>query len=377
MSKSPFRYGKLAEGESFVNRTKEKQTLKNNLLSGINTMLISPRRLGKSSLVKTAMSELQREQSNIKVCYIDAFTILSEEEFYHTFAREIIKATGNKWESWIVTAKKFLKAFSPRISVGADPMYDFSIGLEFSLIKENELELLDLPEKIAKTKNIQLIVCIDEFQNLAKINSYEALEQKMRSVWQHQQNVCYCLYGSKRHMMMDIFNAASKPFYRFGQIMFLSKIPENEWVDFIVNAFNKTGKSISLELALELIRKVQLYSWYVQQYAHFVWNLTDKEVTSEILQQAFEQVVDSNMPLYLRECELLSATQINLLLAIANGEKNLTSVAVLTKYNLGTPQNVLKNKAVLQKRDLIDKTKNDYVFLDPVFEEWFKQEYSK
>ena len=377
MSKSPFRYGKLAEGESFVNRTKEKQMLKNNLLSGINMMLVSPRRLGKSSLVKTAMTELQNEQSNVKICYLDAFTIITEEDFYQSFAREVVKATGNKWESWIQTAKKYLKALSPRISIGADPMYDFSIGFELATIKENELEILDLPEKIAKTKKIQMIVCIDEFQNLARLKNYEVLEQKMRSVWQQHQNVSYCLYGSKRHMMMDIFNSSSKPFYRFGQFMFLSKIPENEWIDFIIHSFNKHGKKISVELVLELVNKVQLYSWYVQQYAHFVWNLTEKEVTREILQQALEQVIDSNMPLYLRECESLSASQINLLSAIANGEKNLTSVAVINKYSLGTPQNVSKNKQALQRKDLIDRTKNGFVFLDPVFEQWFVKEYSK
>lgn len=90
-----------------------------------------------------------------------------------------------------------------------------------------------------------------------------------------------------------------------------------------------------------------------------------------------EQVIDSNMPLYLRECESLSASQINLLSAIANGEKNLTSVAVINKYSLGTPQNVSKNKQALQRKDLIDRTKNGFVFLDPVFEQWFVKEYSK
>jgi len=377
MSKSPFQYGKLAEGASFVNRTKEKKTLKNNLLSGINTMLISPRRLGKSSLIKTAMTELQREQQDVKVCFIDAFTILTEEDFYQSFVREVIKATGNRWELWMSTAKKYLKALSPRISIGSDPMYDFSIGLELATIKDNELELLNLPEKIAQSKKIQLIVCIDEFQNLAKLKNYEALEQKMRSVWQHQQNVSYCLYGSKRHMMVDIFNSSSKPFYRFGQIMFLSKIDENEWVDFIVEAFDKSGKKISIELASELVNKVQLHSWYVQQYAHFVWNMTDDEVTKEILQQSLEQVIDSNLPLYQSECESLSASQINLLAAIANGEKNLSAVAVMNKYRLGTPQNVSKNKLALQKRDMIDKTKEGFVFLDPVFEQWFIKEYLK
>jgi len=373
--KLPFQYGKLAEGFSFVNRVKEKQTLKNNLSSGINTMLISPRRLGKSSLVKTAMAELEKENSGVKVCFIDAFTIKSEEEFYQTFAREVIKAVGSKWETWISTAKKFLAALSPKISIGADPMTDFSVGLEWKTMKENELELLNLPEKIAQAKKIRLIICIDEFQNLAKLKNYDSLEQKMRSVWQHQQNVTYCLYGSKRHMMIDIFNSSSKPFYRFGQIMFLTKIAENEWVNFIVKSFETTGKSISKTLALELVQMVDSHSWYVQQLAYFVWNLTENEASAEILQQAIEQVIDANLPLYQNECDVLTASQLNLLIAVANNEPFLTAVETLNRYNMGTPQNVSKNKKLLQNRDIIEKTKTGFAFLDPVFKRWFVNEY--
>ena len=374
--KLPFQYGKLAEGFSFVNRVREKQTLKNNLSASINTMLISPRRLGKSSLVKVAMQELEKENSDIKVCFIDAFTIKSEEEFYQTFAREVIKTTGNKWETWISTAKKYLTALSPRISIGVDPMTDFSIGLEWNAIKENELELLNLPEKIAQSKKIRMIVCIDEFQNLAKLNDYDFLERKMRSVWQHQQNVTYCLYGSKRHMMIDIFNSSSKPFYRFGQIMFLTKIAENEWVDFIVKSFETTGKRISEILALELVQMVESHTWYVQQLAYFVWNLTENKVDSEILQQAIEQVINANLPLYQNECEALTASQLNLLIAVVKNEPFLTSVETLNKYKMGTPQNVSKNKKVLQNRDIIEKTRDGFNFLDPVFKRWFVGEYA-
>jgi len=371
----PFQYGKLAEGFSFVNRLKEKQTLKNNLSAGINTMLISPRRLGKSSLVKAAMIELEKERADIRICFIDAFTIKNEEEFYQTFTREVIKSVNNKWETWISTAKKFLMAFSPKISIGADPMTDFSIGLEWKTVKENELELLNLPEKIAQARKIKIVVCIDEFQNLAKIKDYESLEQKMRSVWQHQQNVTYCLYGSKRHMMMDIFNSSSKPFYRFGQIMFLAKIEENEWIHFIVKAFDDTGKSISETLALELVQMVDSHSWYVQQLAYFVWNLTDYAVTATILQQAIEQVIDANLPLYQNECDALTASQLNLLIAVYKNEQNLTAVETLNKYDMGTPQNVSKNKKMLQNRDIIEKTEEGFTFLDPVFKRWFMSMY--
>ena len=372
-----FQYGKVAEGSSFINRVKEKQMLKNNILTGINTMLISTLRLGKSSLVKVAMSELEKENRDVKVCFIDAYTIKTEEDFYQTFTRELIKTTSNKWETWISTAKKYLKAFSPKISIGADPMTDFSIGLEWKTIKKNELELLNLPEKIAQAKKIKVVVCIDEFQNLAKIKDFESLEKKMRSVWQHQQNVTYCLYGSKRHMMMEIFNSSSKPFYRFGQIMFLTKIAENEWVKFIVNAFEITGKKISETLAVELVQMVDSHSWYVQQLAYFVWTLTEKEVNKKKLQQAIEQVIDANLPLYINECDALTASQLNLLLAIANNEQYLTAVETLNKYNIGTPQNVSKNKKMLQNRDIIEKTKDGFEFLDAVFKRWFLRIYSK
>ena len=371
----PFQYGKLAEGFSFVNRTKEKQMLKNNLSAGINTMLISPRRLGKSSLVKAAMTELQKENTDIKVCFIDVFTIKSEEEFYRAFAREVVKSVGNKWEAWISTAKKFLAALSPKISIGTDPMTDFSIGLEWKTIKENELELLNLPEKIAQGKKIKIVVCIDEFQNLAKLKDFNSLEQKMRSVWQHQQNVTYCLYGSKRSMMIDIFNSSSKPFYRFGQILFLSKIDENEWVKFIVKSFETTGKAISEELALRLVQMVEAHSWYVQQLAYFVWNLTDNEVNTDILQLSIEHVIETNIPLYQNECEALTASQLNLLIAVANEETSFTAVDVMNKYSMGTPQNVSKNKKQLQNRDIIEKTKDGFAFLDPVFKRWFMREY--
>jgi len=350
--------------------------LKSNLYSGINVMLISPRRLGKSSLVKRAMRELADEEPLLKICFIDAFTILTEKEFYRAFMQEIIKSTSNQWETWLHTAKEFLKSFSPRVSFGNDPTMDFSINIDFKTLKENELDILNLPERIAQAKNVKIIICIDEFQNLARISSYGILESRMRSVWQHQQNVTYCLYGSKRHMMMEIFNSTEKPFYRFGQIMFLGKIPENEWIDFIVEKFSDTGKHITPELAKRLVEEVELHSWYVQQLAHFVWNLTESEVTDSIIQQAVSQVINTNMPFFKNEAEALSATQMNFLLAVARGESNFAAKETMEKYSLGTPSNVTKNKKLLQHRDILDKTADGYGFLDPIFRKWLLNEYT-
>ena len=128
-------------------------------------------------------------------------------------------------------------------------------------------------------------------------------------------------------------------------------------------------------MAIQLVQKVNCHASYVIQYAHFTWILTSNNTSESILLEAFNQVLNTHTSLFKRECEAMTSTQLNLLVAIANNEKAFTSSAVMQKYALGTPQNVSKNKVLLQRRDLVDLTKQGFVFLDPVFEYWFKAEY--
>jgi hypothetical protein len=121
---------------------------------------------------------------------------------------------------------------------------------------------------------------------------------------------------------------------------------------------------------------VDSHSWYVQQLAYFVWNLTENEVNTKILQQALEEVIDANLPLYQNECDALTASQLNLLVAVVNNEQQLTAVETMNRYNMGTSQNISKNKKMLQNRDIIEKTKDGFTFLDPVFKRWFIKTYS-
>ena len=112
---SPFQFGTLATEENFIDRVEDRAMLKQMLASHINVMLISPRRWGKSSLVKKAMGELSAEDKNVRICYIDAFSIGSEAEFYRTFASQVIACASSKMERWIEDAKKFLTGVVPQI----------------------------------------------------------------------------------------------------------------------------------------------------------------------------------------------------------------------------------------------------------------------
>lgn len=373
--KSPFQYGTLVDKENFVNRVEERKQLKELLGSGINVMLISPRRWGKSSLVKVAMDELMHEDKQVRVCYIDAFSIKTESEFYRIFAREVIACAASTLEKRLEDVRHFLKTVSPSITLKSTPTDTMSFDLKFELEERDVMEILKLPEKIAIAKSIRLIVCIDEFQQLAQLSGYRDLEGKMRSVWQKQQQVSYCFYGSKRHMMLDIFNNSSNPFYRFGQVLFLQKIKKEEWVPFIVNAFKRTNKEISKEQAEQLCDIVKCHSWYLQQLCYFVWSGTSDKVTDETIEMRTRQLIDTNMPMFMNDTENLTAAQTAMLRAVANGEYRFNSISVVRKYELGSAQTITRNKRMLTERDFIEKEGELYVFSDPVFELWFKREY--
>ena len=372
---APFQYGTLATKENFVDRVEDRAQLKSFLSSHINVMLISPRRWGKSSLVKVAMEELQKEVQDVRVCFIDAFSIGSEAEFYRTFASQVIACASTKLERRIQDAKKFLTGVVPQLVIRDDVTNFMAFDVKFVPQEQEKMDILCLPETIAVAKGIRIVVCIDEFQQLANLPDYKNMEGKMRSAWQQQEHVTYCLYGSKRHMMMDIFNNANSPFYRFGQMLFLNKIPKSEWLPFIMKSFEKSGKHISESFASQVCDTVECHSWYLQQLCYFIWNATADEVNQETFQYGLRQLVNTNSPMFLSDTESLAPSQIEMLRAIKDGVRKLSSTEAKRQYALGNPNTISKNKKVLRDKDIIEERNGKMEFVDPAYRLWFSQEY--
>ena len=167
---APFIFGKIATDENFTDREQETAHLVNNFESLINTIIISPRRWGKSSLVHKAATIAQNEDKQLKICTVDLFNVKTEEQFYTVFARSVIRGTASRWDEAVENAKKFFSRLVPKISIGADPMNEVSIDFDWEEMKRNPDEILDLPERIAQSKGIKVMVCIDEFQNIAEFD---------------------------------------------------------------------------------------------------------------------------------------------------------------------------------------------------------------
>ena len=369
--KNPFVFGTATFDECFTDREQDTQRLLTNFKNGINTMIISPRRWGKTSLVLKASSLANGK--DLKVVNMDVFSCRSEEDFYQLFAVEIIKQSSNKWEEWLQNTKQFLASLRPKISFGIDPMNDFSIFLDFSNRQMNE-DVLNLPQKVASEKNINIVICIDEFQQITEFHNTVSFQKKLRSVWQLQKNVSYCLYGSKKHLMRELFSKQSLPFYRFGDLIFLQKIETPDWIQYIQNRFAHTRKFISEDFAERICQMVDNHSDYVQQFAWLIWTRTDQDVTEKNFEEALNDLLNQNSMLYYNYLENLTALQINFLLAIVDGvHHEFSKKEIINKYNLGTSSNIFRIKKSLEQKELIDVSPQKITINDPVFQLWLKR----
>ena len=366
-----FVYGMSVEGENFTDRVNETKRLKMDFENGINVILVSPRRIGKSSIVRKVMNEIT--DPKIKIVFIDIYDCRSEYEFYNRFASELLKQTASKTEQVIDHIKRFLVRLTPKIAFSPEPMSEFSLSLGITPQNYEPEEILQLPEVIGQAQGVHIVVCIDEFQQIGEMPDSLTIQKRLRGIWQHQRNVSYCLFGSKKHMMTRLFLNRKMPFYQFGEMMYLDKIPTADWVPFICSRFESQGKQISEELAQRICETVEGNSSYVQQLAWDVLAETDKIATEEDFNLGVDALLAQCSALFEEQLKGLTGFQMNFLRALCDGvSSDFGSKAILEGYNLGSKSNILRIKTALQAKEMIDFDKNKVYLEDPVFKIWFK-----
>jgi len=375
MENKPFIFGVATSGDNFTDREQETTRLLSNFTHGVNTVLISPRRWGKTSLVKKVCKLAQSEK--LKIVYLDIFSCRTDKEVYDALASAVLKQTSSKFEELMENAKLFLSRISPKFTFGPDPMTDFSMSLELNSKNNDTDEILQLPEKIAQKKGLNIVICIDEFQQIAEFKDSKTFQKRLRSVWQLQQSVSYCLFGSKKHLMNELFEKKSLPFYKFGDSIYLPKISTVDWIAYICVRFESTGKHISKELAEQVCLAVDNHSSYVQQLAWLLWIYTQNKATEQNFADAHQDLIDQNTPLFEKQTENLSVYQMNFLRAIVDGvHSEFTTQEVMQKYRLGSSANVSIIKRALIKKELIETDNKQIYLADPVMKLWFKQEFN-
>lgn len=368
-----FVYGMSVDGNNFTDRIEETKRIKLDFENGVNVILISPRRMGKTSLIKKVISEIDNPM--LKIVYMDIYDCRSEYDFYNRFAETIMKSTGNHLEQVMENIKRFLVRISPKISFSPEPNSEFSVSLGITPKDYSPEEILNLPERIAKEQGVRLVVCIDEFQQIGEFTDSLSIQKRLRGVWQHHQNVSYCFFGSKKHLMENIFQSRRMPFYLFGEMLHLKCIPTVYWVPFICSRFEKYGKKIAEEYAGRICQVVKNYSSYVQQLAWNVMAETEKEVNEESFEEGLKALLEQNSSLFIQQTEGLTTYQLNFIRLLCKDiHSGFTTQTVSEIYPLGSKSNIDRIKKSLVDKEIITIEKEGIFLADSVFELWFKRE---
>lgn len=372
---APFVFGKIATENDFTDREKETSQLVNYFTSLVNTIIISPRRWGKSSLVNKASKVAVSKDRKLRVCHVDLFNVRNEEHFYSLLTKEVIQATAGKWDEIMGNLKKFFSRLVPKITLSAEPGNEFSVDFDWDDVRKNPEEVLDLAEKIAVAKGLKIVVCIDEFQNVSEFSEPEYFQKKLRSHWQRHQHASYCLYGSKRHMMLEFFTDTSKPFYKFGHLMFLDKIDEKHLIAFFKSRFKDTGKRIEDEACRLIAQLVDNHPYYAQQLAQLSWFRTKERCTEKIVREAHDSLVEQLSLLFVTMTESLTTQQLRYLKALLAGEENISSTEVMHRYGVSSATAAFRSRVALVKGDILDDKDGKVVFQDPIYAFWLKTRY--
>lgn len=253
-------------------------------------------------------------------------------------------------------------------------MSEFSLSLGITPQNYKPEEILQLPEIIGQAQGVHIVVCIDEFQQIGEMSDTLTIQKRLRGIWQHQRNVSYCLFGSKKHLMNKLFQNRRMPFYQFGEMMYLDKIPTEDWVPFICSRFESQDKKISAELARLICETVESNSSYVQQLAWNVMAETEKVTTEEDFHHGVDALLAQCSALFEEQLKGLTGYQINFIRALCDGvSSDFGSKAILETYNLGTKSNISRIKTALLSKEMIDFDKDNVFLEDPVFKIWFKR----
>ena len=373
---NPFVFGEIIDEIHFVNRTAELAQLVRDLADGQKVFLLSPRRFGKSSLVSMAMLKLKKQHIHTVELTVSSYS--SYAQFLEKFAEKVLRAAGpwNNVKDWI---SRFARSVKPDVSVNlnsGEATLSLGKGVAFDP-SPIAPEVFALPGELAKNGGFRMAICLDEFQQIGEFNG-GSVEAALRNEVQKQREVGYVFAGSQPSLMREMLGS-SRPFHRSGPPMFLDKIPPQDWKDHIVRHFRRRGRTLADDAIDTLLNTADLIPYDVQRIAHELWDYAElrdkKDLGLTDVQVVVRNLVTAQSTYYELLWEQLSKKQQAVLQALATrGPAEIYSQVAREDYRLGAASTVQKAIQSLDSRDILDRYRDSYFFLDPLFPHWIRNQ---
>lgn len=372
---NPFVVGKYLSDKYFCDRQQETEFLRKQVFNERDVALISPRRIGKSGLILHFFNQPDI-RSQYHVFFVDIYATTSLSEFVYTLGREIyaqLKPQAAVWkEKFFQVIGSFRVGFKLDAMTGA-PTFDLGLGD----VQSPQTSLDEIFAYIEESDK-PCIIAIDEFQQIGQYAETN-VEALLRSKIQHCSKAHFIFSGSKRHLMSNMFNSPSKPFYQSAISMGLDPIPVDTYTDFAVRLFEEGGRHLEPEVVACVWQQYDGYTWFVQMLMNELYALTPVGETCRLdrLDEARQNVILSQEGSYKDLLAKLPPKQKVVLQAIARERlaRNITSSAFVKKYNLHSASSVQAAVKLLMHNDIITQQDDAYRVYDHFFAEWLATKY--
>jgi uncharacterized protein len=370
--RNPFTYGDLVSDESFTDRREELAQLEADVHNGQNVAVIAPRRFGKSSLVRAALSDLIAE--GVLVVEVDLMSAPTKERL----AGKLAKSINDDIAPTVFKAKEHLRVFSslrvaPVMTVDSDGSMSFSFSPARSPtdIDETLERLFELPGTIAADQGKRVVVFFDEFQEITEID--RRLPALMRTVFQKQPDVAHIYAGSKRDMMHRLFNDENEPFYRSAKTMEIGPIPEPLFKTFLKAQFDRTDRGLSDETVDRLLATTRGHPYATQELAYALWEEVPEGFSGSVgdLEDALKAVLRAENAHFTLVWENATKPQKLLLQALADEPGRPFTTPYRNRFGLPTTSGIQRALKPLLEGELVRKEqRGDYDLAEPFLREW-------
>jgi AAA+ ATPase superfamily predicted ATPase len=354
--KNPFKFGSIVSDNFFTNRHEEYEKLSQMVASSNHIIMIAPRRFGKTSLVNKVVDNAKRP-----VFWLDLQLITNTGDFATQLLKQLFKKYPFKKLKFMISNFRIIPTLSihpvsNNVEVAFEPRVDSFVHLE---------DVLNLIEKLGEEK-IRPIVVFDEFQELLSLD--KSLDKRLRSVIQFHKNINYLFLGSAESMMKQIFENKKSPFYHFGQLFTLSKIPYNDFFNFLYIRFTLiTDKSA--EISEKILKFSNCHPYYTQQLAFHIWLVLERrKYFEDILYETIENVISLHNNDFERLWNNFNNTDKKVLIELAFEKEELSSTTVSYK-NGSASSTIFSALKRLTEKGILIKTEK-YEIDDPFFRTW-------
>ena len=370
---NPFVINGYAGEQYFCDRVEETRSLIDLLTNGNNVALISPRRLGKTDLIRHSFAQ-PVVKDNYYTFLIDIYATSSLQDFVNVLGRSII-------DSLKPFGKKVLQHFidvvsSLRPDISFDVFGQPSLGVSMGSIDKPEASLDEI-FRFLENADRPCLVAVDEFQQIASYNNGAKVEAMLRTYIQRCHNANFVFAGSQRHLMDNMFTSPSRPFYQSVTLMNLKPLDLGVYRDFAVGLFNEAGKVLLPEVVDQVYRDFNGVTAYMQRLMNVLFMRTQKgeTCTTEMIDGAISYTLDMASDTYEALLSQIPEKQRNVFVAIAiEGEvANVTSGAFIRMYHLPSASSVNSAVKGLLAKDFITQGKNGYQAYDKLFALWVKR----